>query len=116
MVRGLSLLLAAGLLILWVAGLDDHATAWLTWLAGFGALAGFMIAAGPGVGPGHAVKPGAFVVLALGLVVLATIGFVRHAELWLSSCVLFFACGFLFVGVAGSLSGKEIARTTMRSV
>lgn len=114
MVRGLSLLLAAGLVILWAAGLDNHATVWLTWLAGFGALAGFMIAAGPGVGPGHAVKPGGLVALALGLAALATIGFARHAELWLSASVLFFGCGFLVVGAAGSFSGKELTRTRMR--
>jgi len=116
MIRGLSLALAASLLILWVVALNNHATAWLTWLDGLGALAGFMIAAGPGVGPGRGISPGALVALAIGLGVLSTIGLARHAEVWLTSLTLMLACAFLLVGIADRVSGQGVTRTPPRPV
>ena len=45
MVRGASIVLGAGLIALWLVGLGNHATAWLTWLDGVAALCAFGLAA-----------------------------------------------------------------------
>jgi hypothetical protein len=114
MIRGLSLLSAAGLVILWAVGLNHHATAWFTWLNGFGAMAGFLIAAGPGVGPGHPVHPSRLVALGLGLSILSIIGFLRHAPPWLASGTLVFASAFLSIGIAGGVSAHSLGPTNPR--
>lgn len=115
MIRGLSLLLAAGLAILWFVGLTHHAAAWVTWLNGLGAIAGFLIAAGPGVGPGQPVHPSGLVALGVGLGILSTIAFLRHAPLWLASCTVGFAFAFLLIGVAGEVSAHGFGPTNRRS-
>jgi hypothetical protein len=115
MIRGFSLLLAGGLVIVWAVGFHGHATTWLTWLCALAATGGFLVAAGPGVGPGHPVQPGGLVAVGAGLAVVSIIGFVRHAEHWLSGWALVFGFGFVLVGLAGELSRYRMAHPHSRS-
>ena len=109
MIRGFSLFLAGGLVILWALGFHQNATSWLTWLCALAAAAGFLVAAGPGVGPGHAVQPGGLVAIGVALAVVAIVGFLRHAEHWLSGWALVFGFGFVLVGLGGELSRYRMA-------
>jgi hypothetical protein len=109
MVRGISILLAIGLFILWIVGLAEHATLWLSWLDGLGALCGLLIGASVGQGATRGVDVGAPVALAIGLGVLWIIGLATHAEVWLTWWTFGFACAFLILGIAG---GAVTARTT----
>lgn len=116
MVRASSIVLGAGLVILWAVGLGNHATAWLTWLNGLGALCAFGIAAA--VVPtttvsGTATPP---IVLSIGLYVLWIIGLATHASLWLCWWTFAFACAFLLVGIISSFERREPTMTRPRTV
>jgi hypothetical protein len=110
MLRAISLVLAVGLGIVWLVGVNYHATSWLTWLDGLGALCGFAIAAGAGA----TVWAGA-VALSIGLFILWIIGLATHAQGWSTWWTLVFACAFLLVGMAG-FARREPTRTTPRPV
>ena len=111
MVRGVSIVLGIGLTLLWLVGLNQHATAWLTWFDGVGALVAFGIAgavrgraAGPSVGGGP-------IGLSIGLFVLWIVGLIQRSDLWLTWWTFAFACGFLIVG---GLAAMETTRPTIR--
>jgi hypothetical protein len=115
MVRGSSIVLGIGLVILWLVGLSNHATAWLTWFDGLAALCAFGIAAA--VSSEHAstsVVSGGPIALAMGLYVLWIVGLATHAEHWLSWWTFAFATAFLVVGVSASMQRPVI--TTPRTV
>jgi hypothetical protein len=118
MIRGFSLLLAVGLLILWLAGLTNHATPWLTWLDGLGALCGFAVAAGASAAAGRATNTAAPIALAVGLGILWIIGLAMHTEIWLTWWTFAFGCAFFIVGIGGGFSDQQqqITRTTPRPV
>ncbi len=112
MVRGISVALAIGLVILWIVGIGQHATAWLTWLDGLGALFGFAIAAGVAPGVTRAAAAGGPVALAIGLFILWIIGLATHAEVWLTWWTFAFAVAFLIVGVAGGTMRRPVGQVT----
>jgi len=106
LVRGISLILAVGLIILWLVGLSQHATPWLTWLDGLGALFGFAIAGGAAVVMARHVGSAASIVLGIGLGVLWIIGLAEHREGWLVWWTFAFACAYLVLGIADALAPR----------
>jgi hypothetical protein len=108
MVRSGSLLLGMGLVILWVAGLNAHAPAWIAWLDGLAALCAFALASlasGEGV---RARASGGALALGFGLLALAIAGLVvRVSSLWVSWWTFAFAAAFLALGLFGSLGHIE---------
>jgi hypothetical protein len=113
-VRGISLILAVGLVILWLVGLSQHATAWLTWLNGLGALVGFAIAAGAVPRLERGVGSGGSIALAIGLGVLWIIGLAEHRETWLVWWTFAFACAYFLLGIGSgaSTTRRPIVTTT----
>ncbi len=83
MLRPGSIVLGIGLVVLWLAGLYNHATPWLTWLDGLGALSAFVAA---GAIPDTVVRgrlaAGPFSI-AVGLFILWIVGMVTGAVGWL---------------------------------
>ena len=116
MTRGISVALSVGLVILWIVGLGQHATGWLTWLDGLGALFGFAIAAGVAPGITRAAASGSPIALAVGLGVLWIIGLATHAEAWLSWWTFAFAVAFLLVGIGAGAQGRAPTAPRPRAV
>ncbi len=115
MVRGISIALGIGLIILWITGLSQHATAWLTWLDGIAGLCAFGIAGviRPGVAGSLAASP---IALSVGLFVLWIIALAIGASGWLSWWTFVFACAFLLLGIAGGASLRRPMTTTPHRV
>jgi hypothetical protein len=112
MVRGTSIVLGAGLIILWLVGLGNNASAWLTWLDGAAALCAFGIAAA--IVPdriGVATAVGAPIALAVGLYVLWIVALAVGSTPWLAWWTFAFACAFLILGLLAI--GGERTTTTM---
>ncbi len=107
MVRGISVALAIGLVILWIVGLGDHATAWLTWLDGLGALFGFALAAGIVPGVSAAAAAAGPIALAIGLGILWIIGLATNASMWLTWWTFAFAIAFLLVGIGAGMQQRS---------
>ena len=101
MIRGMALILAIGLFVLWIVALGQHATPWLTWLDLLAALFGFAIVVGAGAVTGLAFGIGAPMALAIGLFVLWIIALATHADSWLSWWTFGFACAFFFAAIVG---------------
>lgn len=116
MVRASSIVLGAGLVILWAVGLGNHATAWLTWLDGLGALVAFGIAAAVVPTTRVAANASPPIVLAIGLFVLWIIALAVHAEAWLAWWTFAFACAFLLVGIIAGFERREPTITRPRTV
>jgi hypothetical protein len=108
MVRGVSVALAIGLVILWIVGIGEHATAWLTWLDGLAALFGFALAAGIVRGVSNAAAAAGPVALAIGLGILWIIGLATHTEAWLSWWTFAFAVAYLIVGIGGGMARQPV--------
>jgi hypothetical protein len=102
MVRGISIALGIGLVILWLVGLSNHATAWLTWFNGLGALAAFGVAASAPEGIATSRAAGGPFGLSGALFVLWIVAMVTRADHWLAWWTFAFACAFLIVGFLGS--------------
>jgi hypothetical protein len=106
MFRVPAIALSFGLVLLWVAGLSQQASPWLTWLdlvAGliaFGSAAPFAASRRAGVLGWSA--------LGLGLLVLWIAALARHDSSWLSSWTLVVACAFLM------LAGSRWRKTELR--
>jgi hypothetical protein len=99
MIRGSAIVLGVGLIILWIAGLAQHATPWLDWLTVVGALAAFGIAAMPVSQRGMAMPVGAPIGLGIALAVLWVLALSTAATGWLAWWVFAFACAFMIVGL-----------------
>lgn len=112
MVRGISVVLAVGLVVLWIVALGQHATVWLAWLALIGGLCGFGIALGAGDPAGRMMGVGAPIALAIGLFVLWIIGLATRANTWLTWWDFAFACAFLLVGIIFGAAGPRLTTTT----
>jgi len=111
-VRGVLVAMGIGLVILWIVGLGQHATPWLTWLDGLGALFAFALAGGLAATASAALGGGGIFALAIGLGVLWIIGLSTHAVGWLTWWTFAFACGFLLLGIVTSVRGPITTRTT----
>lgn len=112
MVRGISVILGAGLIVLWIVALGQHATVWLTWLALVAGLCGLGIALGAGDNAGRLLGVGAPIALAVGLFVLWIIGLATRADTWLTWWDFAFACAFLLLGLIFGAAGSRLTRTT----
>jgi hypothetical protein len=113
MVRGVSIALGIGLVILFIVGLGRHATPWLTWLDGLAALFAFVLAGAGAATVATALGGGGVFALAIGLGVLWIIGLSTHAVVWLTWFTFAFACGFLLLGMVESVGHKPT--TTLRT-
>jgi hypothetical protein len=117
MVRNSSIILGAGLIVLWLVGLANHATPWLTWLVGVGGLCAFGVAAA--VSPtdtsrrGYAGPIGGPIALALGLFVLWIVALSVGATGWMAWWTFAGGCAFLILGL---LAIGERAPTTTPTV
>jgi hypothetical protein len=110
MIRIGSGVLGIGLVILWIVGLSDHATHWLTWLDGLGALCAFAVAA---MAPSEGVRrdvSSASIALSIGLYVLWIIALATSAASWLAWWTFAFACAFLLLGVGGMIAPQRDQR------
>ena len=95
MLRASLCALAVSMLLLWVVGVADGATTWMTWIDGGAALLTLLLVAitGPRSGPIHAsVGPA---MLGTLLVVLFIIGLGARASGWLTWFTLAFGAGYL---------------------
>jgi hypothetical protein len=110
MLKAISGLLGVGLIILWIVGLAQHATPWLTWLDVVGALFSLAIAAGAGPAVERAFRAGAPIALGVGLAILWIIALATHATAWLSWWTFGFACAFIILGIVGGVVGERMAR------
>ena len=109
--------MGVGLVILWIVGLGQHATPWMTWLDGLGALFAFALAGGLAATASLALGGGGIFALAIGLGVLWIIGLSTHAVVWLTWWTFAFACGFVLLGIVASMGETTTTRTThMRPV
>jgi hypothetical protein len=100
MVRGTSIVLGAGLVILWLVGLANHASPWLTWLELLGAVFSFGLAAA--IVPnrrGFAVAAGAPIALAVYLSLLWIVALTIGATSWMAWWTFAFAVGYLILGL-----------------
>ncbi|HSN31371.1 MAG TPA: hypothetical protein VLU41_01700 [Ideonella sp.] len=116
MVRGISMVLAVGLVVLWIVGLGQHSTAWLTWLDGLAALFGFAVAAGIAPGVTRAAAAGAPISLAVGLASLWIIGLATHAAAWLTWWTFAFSVAYLLVGISAGAQRQVPTVTRPRMV
>lgn len=113
MVRGTSIALGVGLVILWIVGLSNHATMWLTWLDGLAAIAAFGVAAAAVPDTTRTgVLAASPIGLSVGLFVLWIIGVAMHVETWLAWWTFAFAVGFMLLGL-GLFSGASARRPTI---
>ena len=112
MIRGLSLFLGIGLVILWVCGIHQHGTVWLTWLDGLCAVGGLIIAANNGEGKERLTVASYTLALAGGLGLLWLVGLATRREAWLTWWTFAFGCAYLALGVAGRLTERpHVAKT-----
>ena len=90
MERGGMVALGIGLLVLWLVGLSDLATRWLSWLNGAAGVAA-LVAAGSALGPERVTgsAAGSSVAIAIGLFVLWVIGLAAGATGWLTVAMPF---------------------------
>ncbi len=110
MIRIGSGVLGLGLVILWIVGLSNHATHWLTWLDGLAALCAFAVAA---MAPTEGVRrnvSSASIALSIGLFVLWIIALAVGASSWLAWWTFAFACAFLLLGVGGMIAPRQEGR------
>jgi hypothetical protein len=104
--RGFCFALAAGLAGLWLLGLVGHATPWLVWLNGLGALTTVVLALGSmAEEERYTLEAGGLEAIGVGLIALWIVGLATHATPWLTWLTLIAACGFLAVGAIG-LTGR----------
>jgi hypothetical protein len=106
MVRGVSTILAVGLTVLWLVGLGDHATIWLSWLDALAALCGFAIALGPSDIPRRRRAAGPLA-LGIGLAIVWMVAISTGARPWLTWWTFAFACAYLAIGIGAALVGRR---------
>jgi hypothetical protein len=106
MVRGSSIVLGAGLIVLWLVGLGNHATPWLTWLVAIGGLAGLGIGASVpannshiGSNRGYALPVGGPIGLAIALFVLWIVALSVGATPWMAWWTFAFGVAYLILGL-----------------
>lgn len=105
MIRRGSLILSAVMAVVCVLGFVLHASNWLIWLNALGGLSAFGIAAGL-TGTGEATRTAAPVTLGIGFIVLAIVGAMKHADLWLVWTTFGFGFVFLALGMLAGLARR----------
>ena len=110
MTRTISIVLAVGLVILWLAGLSRHATPWLTWLDVVAALCAFAIAATASANLSRSATVGEPIALAVGLGILFVVGLTTHAVRWLTWWTFVFACAFMLLGLGEATETRRVDR------
>jgi hypothetical protein len=111
MVRNGMILLGVGMLVLWLVGLYHHATPWLTWADGLGALFAFVAAGSISAAISRNAMVAAPSAIAAGLFLVWIAALTTVASRWLAWWTFAFACGFLVVGLASG-SRPALPRTT----
>jgi hypothetical protein len=115
MVRGLTIAVGIGLIILWIAGLSSpNSSTWLTWLDGIMGLFAFSIAGGLSqyntrMNTRGARAGGPFM-LSLGLFVLWIIAVASGVIAWQTWWTFAFACAELVVAFIGGAQRGRVAQ------
>ncbi len=112
MVRSASIVLGVAMTIVWLLGMNQHATGWLTWLDGAAALGAFAVAGAVRADSGVTLSRGA-VVLSTGLFAIWAAGLMRHTEGWLTWWTFAFGVGFLLVGALASTEKQPPIQRTI---
>lgn len=109
MIRGLTIAVGIGLIILWIAGLSSPvSTPWLTWLDGIAGLFAFSVAGGIASYNNRSRRSGSAFVLSLGLFVLWLIGLSTGVVAWQIWWTFAFACAELIVAfIGGSMKPRS---------
>ena len=110
-----SLILGAGLVVLWIAGLNQAATVWLTWLLGLTGLATVVVDV---MLPERHGRDGAKAPAAIGFALFAfwILGVTAQATSWLTWWTFFFGFGHLAIAAVearqggGQLHGRQLHR------
>lgn len=106
MVWGLSILLGVGLLGLWLAGIGNYGTVWLSWLdfvAGVASFVAAFLVIQPMSKRARAYFP---ILLGIGIAVLWAVGLATQASRWLVWSNLWFSCAFVMLGLASYYEGR----------
>ncbi len=102
MVRGLTIAVGIGLIILWIAGLSSPVSSpWLTWLDGIAGLFAFSIAGGIASYNTRGMRGGSTFVLSLSLFVLWIIALATGVVAWQTWWTFAFACAELVIAFIG---------------
>lgn len=108
MLRASLCALGVTMVLLWMVGVVDGATTWMTWLDGVAGVLTFLLVpvTRPSTGPiGAAVGPA---LLGSGLVVVFIVGLATHASAWLTWFNLAFGAGYLmFAAFAFAVRATE---------
>jgi hypothetical protein len=104
MARVGSMVLGAGLVVLWIVGLNHGATLWLTWLCGVAGLTSLATAAlirsqSPGRAGWREMAPAG---VGLGLLLFSIVGLALRATGWLAWWTFAFGCAYLALTGLGS--------------
>lgn len=111
MVRGISIILGIGLLVLWIAGITSpDAARWLAWLDLLAGLCAFIVAGAVGSAGARERRSGGPIGLAVALFVFWIFGLVTSPVVWLPWWNFGFACAFLFLGVFGGSAPPSVRR------
>jgi uncharacterized membrane protein len=104
-----SLVLGAGMVVLWIVGLNHGATMWLTWLIGIVSLSSIVVAT---MLPARAGNERAAPAAAVGLVLLALglLGLVVQATSWLAWWTCAFACAHLTIAALEARQSSQLHR------
>jgi thiol:disulfide interchange protein len=108
MVRGWSIALGVGLILLWIAGLSAPSPGWLAWLDGLAGLFAFIIAGMNFPLVKRSVRTGGPIALAVGLFVMWVAGMATGAPTWLAWWNFAFACAFLLVGISAGVAAPSM--------
>jgi hypothetical protein len=107
-----SVVLGLGLVVLWIMGLNQGATQWLTWMVGLSGLVSFVVAAllPAGQGEPSSATPG---VIGLALLGLWLFGLGLHATAWLSWLAFVFGCAYLIVATLSVTGTRRLYHHTV---
>ncbi len=101
--KGASVVLGVGLLVVWIVGLAQNATGWLTWLDGVAGVMSFVVAGAVAPADDRAAARSGSVgmgVQTAGLFVLWLVGMATRATPWLVWWTFVFACAYLVFSLA----------------
>lgn len=115
--RTWSMFFGVGLLVLWLAGLNNpQAVGWLTWLDGLAGILAFAVSAGLGDFPSRRAAMRGPIALSIGLFAMWAVALTGGVPAWQGWWTFAFACGFLFLGVAGGRRPGAVRPTEIHTV